>query len=122
MALWEGEVCRDCAVTVNPKWSEQQFGEAGARIQPDLCTFGFTNCKKLVPPVTEATPWGFGYYLCCNCSLKDGWGDENYADFGCMHCKDRKKRSRASSRIKTAILPTQAESPTDAAHFSSRFD
>ena len=46
MAQMEGEMCRDCAVTVNPKWSELQFGDSGARIQPDLCTFGFTNCKQ----------------------------------------------------------------------------
>ena len=81
--------CRDCKKFVLR--SSSTFEDRAAQLKKlkrAFCAHGFNNTKHNVPPSTMCD-WGFGYYLCCNCSLRDGWLQENYDVHSCSTCQHR---------------------------------
>ena len=105
--------CRDCNISgmirvdpsqapPKPRRDEDPGKGHKSRYHHDLCYVGFTNTSTFVPPKTFVE-WGYGYFLCCNCSLKDGWGVENYVAHCCSHCAQRKSTDKVSSKY--AALP-----------------
>ena len=103
--------CRDCNGMIRvdpsqappkPRRDEDPGKGHKSRYHHDLCYVGFTNTSTFVPPKTFVE-WGYGYFLCCNCSLKDGWGVENYEAHCCSHCAQRKSTGKVSSKY--AALP-----------------
>ena len=83
--------CRDCkAFVMRPAPTFQDRAVELKKVRSLCCSHGFTNTKHGLPP-TCMCGWGFGYYLCCNCSLRDGWEGENYDAHGCGTCKQKKQ-------------------------------
>ena len=86
--------CRDCKAFVIRAASTNIHDQTAhlKKFRRFLCTHGFNNTKHNVPPAYMCS-WGYGYYLCCNCSLRDGWQEENYYMYGCSTCKQKQFRA-----------------------------
>ena len=95
-------MCRDCAgdgteTQVEPR-SESSI-QSKAKHDGDVCVHGFTNTGWDGIPASEG---GYGYFLCCNCSLKDGWGQDNYKSFACSNCRRNQSRRPATKSAEAA--------------------
>jgi len=94
-------MCRDCAENGTETHVEPLSGSSigssvrsKAKPDEDVCVHGFTNTGWDGIPASEG---GYGYFLCCNCSLKDGWGQDNYQSFACKNCRKNKSRRPAAN-------------------------
>jgi hypothetical protein len=79
--------CRDCKKFVLRSVSAfEDRATQLKKVKRAFCSCGFNNTAYNVPP-TYMCSWGYGYYLCCNCSLRDGWLQENYDAHACGTCQ-----------------------------------